>query len=65
MGTDNLFHRRKAKQAKELARKKANRERYNKVLIVCEGTKTEPNYFNALKDHLELNSKQCQYSCNW
>lgn len=56
MGSDNLFHRRKAKQAKELARKKAKRERYDKVLIVCEGEKTEPNYFNELKDHLELNS---------
>jgi len=56
MGSDNLFHRRKAKQAKELARKKAKRESYAKVLIVCEGEKTEPNYFNELKDHLALNS---------
>jgi len=56
MGSDNLFHRRKAKQAKELARKKAKRESYAKVLIVCEGEKTEPNYFNELKDHFALNS---------
>lgn len=56
MGTDNLFHKRKAKQAKELARKKARRAPYAKVLIVCEGEKTEPNYFSGLKDHLELNS---------
>jgi len=56
MGSDNLFHRRKAKQTRELARKKAKRESYAKVLIVCEGEKTEPNYFNELKDHLALNS---------
>lgn len=29
---------------------------YAKVLIVCEGEKTEPNYFKELKDHLALNS---------
>ena len=56
MGTDNLFHKRKAKQARELARKKAKKAPYDKVLIVCEGEKTEPNYFTGLKDHLELNS---------
>lgn len=56
MGTDNLFHKHKAKQARELARKKAKRAPYAKVLIVCEGEKTEPNYFSGLKDHLELNS---------
>jgi len=56
MGTDNLFHKRKAKQASELARKKAKRAPYAKVLIVCEGEKTEPNYFSGLKDYLELNS---------
>ena len=56
MGTDNLFHKRKAKQARDLARKKAKRAPYAKVLIVCEGEKTEPNYFSGLKDHLELNS---------
>lgn len=56
MGTDELFHRRKAKQAEELARRRAKRERYAKVLIVTEGEKTEPNYFRSLKDHLTLNS---------
>ncbi|MFV2057874.1 MAG: RloB family protein [Thiohalomonadales bacterium] len=56
MGSDNLFHRRKAKQGKDLARKKAMRASYAKILIVCEGEKTEPNYFNELKDYLTLNS---------
>jgi len=60
--TDNLFHRRRAKQAKDLARKKAKRSRYAKVLIVTEGEKTEPNYFNELKDHLELNSANIRIS---
>lgn len=56
MGTDDLFHKRKAKKASELARRKARREPYAKVLIVCEGEKTEPQYFNGLKDHYGLHS---------
>jgi hypothetical protein len=56
MGTDNLFHKRKARQARDLARRKGRRAPYAKVLIVCEGEKTEPHYFNELKDHYGLNS---------
>lgn len=56
MGTDDLFRKRKDKKARELARRKPRREPYTKVLIVCEGEKTEPNYFNDLKDHYGLNS---------
>jgi hypothetical protein len=56
MGTDNLFHKRKARRASELTRRKTRRESYAKVLIVCEGEKTEPLYFNDLKDHYGLNS---------
>lgn len=56
MGTDDLFHKRKAKKASELTRRKAQRAPYAKVLIVCEGEKTEPHYFNGLKDHYGLNS---------
>lgn len=48
MGTDNLFHKRKAKVASSLERRKARRASYEKVLIVCEGEKTEPNYFDDL-----------------
>ena len=55
MGSDDLFHKRK-RRASELQRRKPNRQRYKKVLIVCEGEKTEPNYFNALKDRYQLNS---------
>lgn len=56
MGTDELFHKRKAKKASELARRKARRAPYAKVLIVCEGERAEPYYFNDLKDHYGLNS---------
>lgn len=56
MGTDDLFHKRKARQAKDLARRSAKRKPYDKVLIVSEGEMTEPNYFNELKDHYELDS---------
>lgn len=56
MGSDNLFHKRKAKSEKDLARKKAKRSSYEKILIVCEGEKTEPNYFNELKDYYQLNT---------
>ena len=56
MGTDNLHHKRKAKQVSRLQRQNAKRKPYDKVLIVCEGEKTEPNYFNELKDHYEINT---------
>ncbi len=56
MGTDNLFHKRRAKKAADLKRKKAIRQPYPKVLVVCEGEKTEPRYFAGLKDHYHLNS---------
>lgn len=52
MGTDDLFKRRKGARKK---RKENSREiapyRY---LIVCEGKKTEPNYFNGIKRKIEL-----------
>jgi len=62
MGTDNLFHKRKAILAAKLARRKSRRAPYAKVLIVCEGEKTEPNYFNGLKDHYGLNGANVEVS---
>lgn len=56
MGSDDLFHKRKARSARQLSRRKAQREPYAKVLIVCEGEKTEPSYFLGVKDHYALNS---------
>jgi hypothetical protein len=40
MGTDDLFHKRKARKAESHRRKKAMRAPYERVLIVCEGMKT-------------------------
>ena len=56
MGTENLFHKRRAKTERQLARKKQVRASYERVLIVCEGSKTEPYYFQELINCLELNS---------
>ncbi|MCF6262104.1 MAG: RloB family protein [Xanthomonadales bacterium] len=56
MGSENLFHKHKAKQARNLERKRAKRAAYDRVLIVCEGEKTEPNYFQGLCDYYRLNS---------
>lgn len=56
MGTDNLFRRRRAKSTKSLQRPVAKRAPYAKVLIVCEGEKTEPHYFLGLRNHYKLNT---------
>ncbi len=49
MGTDNLFHKRKERKAEGLRRRQASKAPYDVILIVCEGGKTEPNYFTELK----------------
>ena len=46
MGTDDLF--KKAREKKEI-RKKLNKNILDNILILCEGAKTEPNYFNSIK----------------
>ena len=56
MGSDDLFRKRKAKTSNALRRHPARRAPYTKVLLVCEGEKTEPDYFKQLKDHLRLHS---------
>ena len=56
MGTDNLFHKRKARKAESLRRKAAKKAPYDVVLIVCEGSKTERYYFSELRDHLRLSN---------
>ncbi len=53
---DQLFRKRKARDAQSLKRKRAKRSPYDMVLIVCEGEKTEPNYLKALIDDLRLNT---------
>lgn len=45
MGTDDLFKRRKAQKATEFERRRRDRAQGPRFLIVCEGMKTEPYYF--------------------
>jgi hypothetical protein len=56
LGSEDLFHKRKAKKQQDTARQKANRKPYDNVLIVCEGEKTEPYYFEEMRVYLDLDS---------
>lgn len=56
MGSDDIFHKRKQRVAASLRRQKAKREPYDRVLIVCEGAKTEPNYLKEIRDTYRLNT---------
>lgn len=56
MGSDNLFHKKRERKAASLKRAQAKRDPYDLILIVCEGGKTEPNYFCELRDALRLNT---------
>lgn len=56
MGSDDHFKKNRAKSKKELKRKKPTREENKRVLIVCEGEKTEPNYFEELIIHYRINT---------
>ena len=62
MGKDNLFHKRKARKKEQLARRGKQRDPYAKVLIACEGKKTEPLYFEDIKDYFALNSVNVKVS---
>lgn len=53
---DQLFQMRKARAAASYKRKEARKAPYDRVLIVCEGEKTEPVYLAELKEELKLNS---------
>ena len=53
MGRDN--HPRE-RQARKLARKKALRGVYERILIVCEGKKTEPLYFEEIRREYRLHT---------
>ncbi|GEM_PF-340869 len=54
MGTDNLFHKRKARQENEIKRQQASRDSFERVLIVCEDSKSCPSYLMAILDDLKL-----------
>jgi len=62
MGSDNLFKKRKAKLAADLKRRQAKKSPYDTVLIVCEGGKTEPNYFCELRDYYRINTANVEIS---
>ena len=51
-----MFNKRKSKSVRSLQRRDAPRSPYDKVLIVCEGEKTEPNYFNELVQFYKLST---------
>lgn len=66
MGTDNLFKKRKARKADDLKRRTENRAANDRVLIVCEGSKTEPEYFKDLRNYYRLktaNIEICGEEC--
>ncbi len=53
-GRGHRRFKRKARGAGSLKRAGAKRASYDVVLIVCEGEKTEPNYFKGLRNELRL-----------
>lgn len=63
MGTDNLFHKKKKRKAESLRRRRAMKASYDVILIVCEGAKTEPNYFTEVKFSLFLQFPVSSFGC--
>ncbi len=66
MGSDNLFHKRKAQRAASFVRQKREKPQKPRYLIVCEGEATEPNYFNGLRNierlptaHVKICGEEC------
>ncbi|MEP6588211.1 MAG: RloB family protein [Polaromonas sp.] len=64
MGSDDLFHKRKARTIDKLERKVKTRLQSQRFLIVCEGTKTEPNYFNELVASLGIRPQTVRIAPN-
>lgn len=54
MGSDDLFKKRRAQSARDIERKRRHRRIGERVLIVCEGEKTEPFYFRELCQDFRL-----------
>lgn len=54
MGSEDLFKKRKARKNNELKRVVKSRHQMKKILIVCEGEKTEPAYFTDLVNHCRI-----------
>lgn len=64
MGSENLFHQRKARGGAELQRQKHERAKNKRYLIVCEGTKTEPHYLRELLDDLRIRPQMVRIAPN-
>ncbi|MGK3156628.1 RloB family protein [Enterobacter kobei] len=62
MARDDFRNKRKPKSLSSFKRKGQTRSPYLKVLIVCEGSKTEPNYFEEIREHYSLNSANVEIS---
>ncbi len=46
----------RTRNSKDFFRKTATRSSYERILIICEGSKTEPNYFNEIRKEFNLSS---------
>jgi hypothetical protein len=64
MGSEDLFHKRKARSANKLVRTKEKRASYDRILIVCEGEKTEPHYLDELINYYKLNTANVEVDGN-
>lgn len=57
---DNAILKRLKRSAERERRKENNREERKYYLLFCEGSRTEPNYFNSFKDKLPKNLVQIE-----
>ena len=64
MGSEDLFHKRKARAGADLQRQKRDRARNKRYLIVCEGTKTEPYYLGELLHDLGIRQQLVRIAPN-
>jgi hypothetical protein len=62
MASDKLFWKKKIRKAASLRREKERRASYDVVLIVCEGSKTEPKYLRDYVRHLGLTNANVEVS---
>ena len=64
MGSEDLFHKRKARGGAARQRQQHDRSRMKRYLIVCEGTKTEPHYFHELLEALNIRPQMVRIAPN-
>jgi hypothetical protein len=58
MGTDNLFT--KNRIGRRARKQEVQNKRKTRWLIICESSKTEPNYFKGLVAHLNANKETAE-----